>query len=95
MGPATGRPICNPVQPQTSQVCVTSTESNSLGSRRHEPVVGESECVHLSSSFSTQPSDLKGSGSGLSQNDPDCPRVAQHDLILGPSQPFSSFSEVW
>ena len=32
MGPATGRPVCNPVQPQTSQVCVTSTGSDSLGS---------------------------------------------------------------
>ena len=42
--------------------------------------------------YPTQPSDLKGSGSGLSQNDPDCPRVAQHALVLGPSQPFGSDS---
>ena len=31
MGPATGRPICKAVQQQTSQVCVTSTGSDSLG----------------------------------------------------------------
>ena len=92
MGPATGRPICNPFQPQTSQVCVTSTGSDSLGSRCYEPVVGESGCVRLSSSFPTQPSDFKCSGSGLSQKDPDCPRVAQHALVLGPSQSFRSDS---
>ena len=36
MSPAPCRPVCNPVQPQTSQVCITSTGSDSLGSRcRH------------------------------------------------------------
>ena len=92
MGPATGRPICNPVLLQTPQVCVSSTGSDSLGSRHHEPAMGESGCVRLSPSLPSQPSDLKGSGSGLSQNDPDCPRVAQHALVLGPCQPFSSDS---
>ena len=54
--------------------------------------MGEPGCLHLSSSLSTQPSDLKGDGSGLSQNDPNCPRVAQHALVLGFGQPFSSDS---
>ena len=78
MDPATDRPICNPVQSQTS----CSARSDSLGSRRHEPVMGESGRVRLSSSSSTQPSDLKGSGSGLSQNDPDNPRVVIHLWII-------------
>ena len=37
-------------------------------------------------------SDVKGVASGLSQNDPNCPRVAQHALVLGPDQPFTSDS---
>ena len=36
MGLTTDRPVCYPVQPQTSQVCITGTGSNSLGSRRLE-----------------------------------------------------------
>ena len=92
MGPATCRPDCNPVQPQTSQVCITSTGSDSLSSRHNESVMRESGCLHLYSSLATQPSDLKGNGSGLSQNDPNCHRVAQQALVLGSSQPVSSDS---
>ena len=89
MGPAPYRPVCNPVQPQASQVCITSTGSDSLGSRCHESVMGDSGCLRLSSSLPTQPSDLKGDGSGLSQNDPNCPRVAQHAFILGSGAGFT------
>ena len=92
MGPAIGRPVCNPIQQQASQVCITSTGSDSLGRRRNEYVMGTTGCLRFSSSLSTQPSDLKGDGSGLSQNDPNCPRVAQHALVLGSGQPFSSDS---
>ena len=90
MDPASVRPICNPVQPQTPKICRTG--SDSLGSRRHEPVMGESGCVRLSSSVPIQSSGFKTGGSGLSQNDPNCPRVAQHAMVLGPSQPVSSDS---
>ena len=92
MGPAPCRPFCNLVQPQTSQVCITSTRSDSLGSGCDESVMGESGCLCLFSSLPTQPSDLKGSGSGLSQKDPNWPRVAQHALVLGSGKPFSSDS---
>ena len=92
MGPATGRPVCNPVQSQTSQICVTGTRSDSLGSRCPESAMEESGCLRLSSSLSAQPSDLQGDGSGLSQNDSNCSRVAQHALVLGPGQSLSSDS---
>ena len=91
MGPATGRPFCYPVQSQTSQVCLTSTGSDSLGSRHPESAMGESGCMRLSSSFSSQPSDLQGDGSGLSQNE-NCSRVAQHALVLRPGQSICSDS---
>ena len=54
--------------------------------------MGEPGCLRLSSSLPTQPSDLKGDGSRLSQNDPNCPRLAQHALVLGSGQHFSSDS---
>ena len=54
--------------------------------------MGKSGGLRLSSSLSAQPSDFQGGGSGLSQNDPDCSGVAQHALVLGPGQFFSSGS---
>ena len=41
---------------------------------------------------SDSPGNLKVEGSGLSQNDPHCPRMAKHALVLGPSEPVSSDS---
>ena len=92
MGPATCRPLCNPVQSQAPQVCITGTGSNSLGSRRRESTIGESVCLRLPSSFTARPSNLQGDGSRLSQNDSDCSRVAQHAMVLGPSQSIGSDS---
>ena len=54
MGPTTAGPSCNPVQPQTPKVRVTRTGSNSLGSGRLEPPMGELGCLHLSTSLTTQ-----------------------------------------
>ena len=42
--------------------------------------------------FPPQPSDLQGSGSGVSQDDSHCSRLAQHGLVLGPSQSVSADS---
>ena len=46
--------------------------------------MGESRCVCFSSGISSQPGGFQDGGSGLSQNDPSCSRVAQHALVLGP-----------
>ena len=46
----------------------------------------------VSCSLSAQPSDLQRDRSGLSQNDSNCSRVAQHALVLGPGQSISSDS---
>ena len=43
-------------------------------------------------SLPAQPSNLQSDGSGLSQNDFDCSRVAQHALVLGPGQSIRSDS---
>ena len=52
--------------------------------------MGKPGCLCFSSGLSAQPSGFKGDGSRLSQDDPNCPRVAQHALVLGSGQPFSS-----
>ena len=39
-----------------------------------------------------QPSNLKGDGSRLLQDDPDCSRMAQHALVLGPGYSVNSGS---
>ena len=52
--------------------------------------MGESGRLCLPSSLPTQPSNLQGGGSRLSQNDSDCSRMAQHALVLGPGQSISS-----
>ena len=90
MGPTAGGHICSPVQSQAPQVCVTGTGSESLGSRRPEPTMGESGGLCLSTSLPSQSSDLQGDRSRLSQNDPDCARVAKHALVLGSSQPIGA-----
>ena len=92
LGPTTVRPVCNLVQSQTFQVCVTGSGSDSLVGGRLESAMGESGCLRVSSSFCAQPSDFQGYGSGLSQNDSNCSRVAQHGLVLGPGQSISSDS---
>ena len=49
MGPTACGPICNPVQSQTPQNCVTGTGPDSLGGRRLESDMGKSGCLCLSS----------------------------------------------
>ena len=92
MGPSTAGPVCHPVQSQTPQVCFTSSRSESLGSGYPEPPMEGSGCLHLSTSLTTQPGGLQGDGPRLSQNDLNCTRLAQHALVLGPSQPVGADS---
>ena len=92
LGSTTGGLVCHSVQSQTPQVCVTGSGPDSLGGGCSESSMGKSGGLRLSSSLSAQPSDFQGGGSGLSQNDPDCSGVAQHALVLGPGQSFSSGS---
>ena len=94
MGPTANRFVCNPVQSQTSPVCITGTGLGSLGSRCPESFMGGYGHVRLSSSLSDQPSDFQGDGSGLSQDDSHCSRVPSMpwfwDLVkLSVQIPFS------
>ena len=84
LGPSTNGPLCNPVQPQTSQVCVTG--SGSLGCRPPQHTMGESGCLRLSSGLIAQSSGVEGDGSGLLKDGGNCSRLAQHAVVLGSGQ---------
>ena len=92
LGPSTGRPLCHPVQPQTSQVCVTGSGSGSLGCGCPQHTMGESGCLRVSSSLIAQLSGVEGDGSGVCKDGPNCSRLAQHALVLGSGQSFSADS---
>ena len=92
MGPTTAGPICNSVQSQTSQACVTGSGSDNLGSRCVKPSMGKSGCLCLPSSGITYQGNYQGTGSKLSKDDSHSTGLAQHALVLGPSQPISSDS---
>ena len=88
--PTSGGFVCNPVQSQTTTVCLTGARLDSLGSRCFESTLGSIGGVRLSPRVSGSPGNLKVEGSGLSQDDPHCPRMAKHALVLGPSESVSS-----
>ena len=90
--PSTARPFCNPVQPQISQVCVTSTGSDNLGSRHLEPPMGESGCLRVSTSLTSQQGSIQSDAPGLSQNGTDYTSVVQHALVLVPGHSVSADS---
>ena len=83
LGSPTNRPLCHPVQSQTSQVCVTGSGSDSLGCGRPQHIMGKSGCVRLSPSCLAQSSGFKIHGPGVSQNGANCTGLAQHGLVLG------------
>ena len=86
VGPFTTRPLCNPVQSQTSQICVAGSGSDSVGCRRSQHTMGEAGCLRLSPSLIAQSSGVEGNGSRLPQNGFDRTRLAQHALVLGSGQ---------
>ena len=92
LGSTSGGLVCHPLQFQDSQVRVSGSGSESLGSGRSESVLGGSGGVCLPSGLPAQPSGLQDGGSGLSQNDSDSSRMAQHALVLGPGESIRSGS---
>ena len=48
--------------------------------------MGEFGCVRLSSSLPGHPGGGQDDGSGLSENDSHCTRLAKHALVLGPGK---------
>ena len=92
MAPTTSRFVCDPVQLQTSSVCIAGSGSDSLGGGRPESPVAGSGRVCLPTSVSDRSGGVEDGRSRMSVNDPDCPRLAKHALVLGPRDPVGSDS---
>ena len=79
------RPFCNKVQQQTSPVCVTSTGPPSLGSQCTQPAMGGSGPICIPTSKHLGQSSGEVAGLPVQENHSDCSGVAQHAMVLGPS----------
>ena len=90
LGPTADRSVCNSVQSQASQVCLSSTGLDSLGSGCSQSFMEQSGRVCLPSGIPSQSGRVKTRGSGLSRDDIDRPGLAQH--ALEPQEPESSKS---
>ena len=84
VAPATSGPVCHQVQQQTASVCVTGARPPGLGSGCTQSLLGGPGPIRLSTSSHLGQSGGEAPGLPLQQNNPDCPRVAQHALVLGP-----------
>ena len=92
VAPTTDRLVCDPVQSQTSSVCITGSGSDSLGGGRPESPVAGFRRVCLPTGVSDHSGGVKDGRSRMSFNNPDCPRLAKHVLVLGPRDSVGSDS---
>ena len=84
VAPATSGPVCHQIQQQTAPVCVTGARPPGLGSGCTQPLLGGPGPIRLPTGSHLGQSGGEAPGLPLQQNNPDCPRVAQHALVLGP-----------
>ena len=84
VAPAESGPVCHQVQQQTTPVCVTGARPPGLGSGCTQSLLGVPGPIRLPTGSHLGQSGGEAPGLPLQQNNPDCPRVAQHALVLGP-----------
>ena len=77
--------VCNKVQLQASSVCVPNSRPKGLVSGCSDIVLGGPGHVPLPPSVSDGEGGQQTVRSLVSQSNPDCPGMAQHALVLGPS----------
>ena len=92
LAPPVSGPVCHPVQSQAPQVCITDSRPISLGGGCLKPPLGKSGCLRLSADGSPPPGGDETVGPRLPSSHPDCTRLAQHALVLGPGQAVNSNS---
>ena len=85
VAPASSGPICHQVQQQTSKVCLTGPRPPGMGSGCTQPNLGRPGPIHLPTGSHLGQSGGEATGPPLQPNNSDCPRVAQHALVLGSS----------
>ena len=83
VAPASSGLVFHQIQQQTPTVCVTGPRPPGLGSGCTQPVLGKSGPICLPTSSHLGQSGGEVTGLPLQQDHSDCPRVAQHALVLG------------
>ena len=90
LGPTADRSVCDPIQSQASQVCLSGTGLDSLGGGCSQPFMEQPGRVCFPSSSHSQSGRVETHGSGLSQDDIDRSGLAQHALVSGSDQSVES-----
>ena len=85
VAPVPNRLICHEVQQQVASICVTSKGSPGLSSGCTHSAMGGSGRICLPTNSHLGQSGGETTGHPMQENHSDCPRVAQHALVLGPS----------
>ena len=90
VAPASSGPVCHQIQQQTTTVCLTGPRPSGMGSGCTQPILGGPGPIRLPTSCHLGQSGGEAPGLPLQQNNSDCPRVAQHALVLGSSSNVKS-----
>ena len=90
MAPASDRPIYHEVQPQVASFCLPSTGLPGCSSGRTYSAMGGAGCICLPTDRHIGQSGGETTGQPLQENNPNCPGLAQHTLVLGPGDHVQS-----
>ena len=90
VAPAQNRSIRHEVQQQITSVCVTSSGPTGSSSGCTQFPIGGSGCLRLPTDSHFGQSSGEVAGFSMQENHPDCPGMAQHALVLGPSDHVQS-----
>ena len=90
MAPASNRSICHEVQPQVTSVCLSNTGLPGCSSGCSYSAMGRSGCIRLPTDRHIGQSGGEATGLPVQETHSDCPVVAQHALVLGPSDHVQS-----
>ena len=90
MALASNRSICHEVQPQVTSVCLSSTGLPGCSSGCTYSAMGRSGCIRLPTDRHIGQSGGEATGLPVQETHSDCPGVAQHALVLGPSDHVQS-----
>ena len=82
---ASNRSLCYEIQPQVASVCLSSTGLPGGSSGCTYPAMGRSGCIRLPTDRHIGQSGGEAIGLPVQETYSDCPGVAQHALVLGPS----------
>ena len=89
VAPASSRPLRHKIQ-QVAPVRISSTRLPSYCSRCTQSTMGGSGCICLPTGSHSGQSGREVVGFPMQKNDTDCSRMAQHALVLGPSDHVQS-----